>query len=112
MVSLNSPSLPQPPGFQLTAVLPCFLLTTFLVSAVSTDVMKVPLPGNCSGAGGRLLLLSPHLQGSSGLGSCWGSLGSTTGWSRMGLLGASVPLEPGTLGHESLSGDGNQRARF
>lgn len=81
MVSLNSPSLPQPPGFQLSPVVPCSLLTTFLVSAVSADVMKVPL---C--CRGRLLLLSPH---------CWGSLGSPRGWSWQGLLRASEPLEPG-----------------
>lgn len=94
MVSFNSPSLPQPAGFQPAPVLLRFLLTAFLISAVSTDVLKVPLPGNGCGAEGRLLLLSPHLQGSSRVGRHWWSMGSTMGWSRMGLLRASVPLEP------------------
>lgn len=111
MVSLNSLSLPQPAGFQPTPVLPRFLLTAFLISAVSTDVVN-PLspPGNRSGAGGRLLLLSPHLQGSSRVGSCWESLGIPVGWSRIGLPQCLLSLT--ALGHKSLSEHGNQRARF
>lgn len=93
MVSLNSPSLLQPAGFQPASVLPRFLLTTVL-SLLSLHVMNVPLPENCSGAGGRLLLLSPHIQGSSRVGSHRVSLGNTVEWSRMGLLRASVTFDP------------------